>query len=197
MHVVRRDEFYTVFFRVNAQVLVDFRLFGYAVVLHFEIEVVAEHALVPFHEPFGAVEFAPDDCARNFARQTRRKTYKPFAVFCQNLAVDSRFIVEAVAERHGVKIGDVFIARFVFAKEYEMVKSRLAFVAGKVVADVKFRTYNRLDADLVARVEKRDRAVHIAVIGYGKRGHSERFRSFGNGVYSRRSVENAVFGMNV
>ena len=47
VHVVGRDEFDIIFLRVDAQVFVDFRLFGNTVILHFEIEIFSEQIFIP------------------------------------------------------------------------------------------------------------------------------------------------------
>ena len=118
-------------------------------------------------------------------------------VFFKYLVVYSRLVVESVAESDCVKIRYVFITFFVFAQKHKVVKRLLAVMIVKVFGKVKFRADYRLYSYFVAGVEKRDRAVHVSVVGYRESGHTERFRAFGNGRNSRRSVENTVFGMNV
>ena len=105
--------------------------------------------------------------------------------------------MKAVAERYRIEFCDIIVSCLVFAQKHEVVEFWLARLVGVILAKVKFGTDNRFDSRFFARVEKSDRAVHIAVVGNRYRVHSEFFRAFGYRVDPRRAVEQTVFRMNV
>ncbi len=63
--------------------------------------------------------------------------------------------------------------------------------------DVGLATNNRFNPMRVHRVVKRDRAIHIAVIGHGARFHPQFLGALGERIDLNGSVEEAVIGMKV
>ena len=118
-------------------------------------------------------------------------------VSLERFQVDSRLIIKSVAESDRVQKRNILVTFFVFAEQNEVVEFCFSAFYGQIVANVKFRSDNRLYAFFLAGVEKVHRAVHVSVVGYGERGHSESLGFFRRDGYFRRAVEYAVFRMNV
>ena len=108
-------------------------------------------------------------CTRNAAGQTN----KPLAMLRQQLPVDPRLSVKALGEGAGDDVAQIFVARLVFAQQYEVAVIRVDAVfpieAGawrNVDLAADDGLYALGDAGLV----KCDGAVHDAVVGYRSGG---------------------------
>ena len=167
--------------------------------MQFEIEILAEFLLKAQGERFRLLVIVGKDRLRNVPRDTGGKADQPLFMQKKRFEIDPRLVIIPVAEGDGIEQTQITIAGFVLAKQDQVVQFLLGRFIGKIAANIKFRAENGLyvAAFCVTGVEKRHGAVHIAVVGHGKRGHLQLIGAFHHLRNARSSVEQAVFGMNV
>ena len=203
--VVRGDALQAEFLRPRDEVLVHLRLFGDAVVLEFEIEVLRAHRLLePIERRAGLGEVILDDGLGNLAGETARERDQALAVRGEDFLVDARLVVIALQMGRGRELDEVFVAHLVLRQEHEMIVNiaATAAAAGLLLqpaarCDIDFATDDGLDALLPRRLVEINRAIEHAVVGERKRGELQFVRAVDQLVEPAGAVEQAVFGVKV
>lgn len=127
-------------------------------------------------------------------------------------------MVEAVHIAYGNDLYEVFIARFVFRKQHEVIELRRftpdALFDKHILAHINFAAYYGLYLKFPAVLEELERigfrvgkahgslyelerSVHIAVIGYRDGRHIHFVSALKNVLYARSAVEKRILRMNV
>ncbi len=121
-------------------------------------------------------------------------------VLRQQLFVYTRKAIKAFELRRGGEFHQVVVARFVFGEEEQVIRAAIEFliaVASRARGKVRFKTDDRFDTRLLARIMEFDRGEHRAVIGDGEGALVIFFRALRELSRMRQPVEETVFGMDV
>ena len=176
-------------------------LLRHAVVLYLEIEPVRAEQLAQFHGLcLGAGIIAGIYHARYRPGHAAGQADEPLGVLMQERPVYSRADVKALGEASRDEIAEVAVARLVAAEQYQVgVLVVYAVLPAAPVAgrDVDLAADNRLYPLTLRGLVKRDSAVHHAVVGDGAGALAELLRPLYQRVYAARTVEQAVFAVNV
>ena len=127
MHVVRGNERNARFVRNFHDERQDLPLFGNAVILNFEIKIVAVDLAHRKCEFLGFFVFPRHEKARKPPRKTGRKTDHALAVFFEHAVIDARAVIKSVDKRHGIELRKIDISRPVLGKQHQMVGTLLGF----------------------------------------------------------------------
>ena len=200
MNIVRRNGFDAERFCKRPELWKHFQLFRNAVVLQFNIEILAEHRLQAPCNFISARILSAQERLRNVARKASRQADQPFMMRFKKIVIDARFIIESVNKRFRGKIHQIPISGLVLCKENQMRRIAVARIADRIVSalgDIGFHAENRFDPFRLACAVKVDHAVHHAVIRNGKRGLPKRFCALHEFRNARRAVEKTVLRMNM
>ncbi len=110
----------------------------------------------------------------------------------QQRPVYAGLCVKPLGERRGDEIAEVAVARLVSAQEDKVgiiAVEHMVAVGHAARGDIYLAPDYRLYPRFPARLVKRDRAVHHAVIGHGEGGLSQLRRFFCDFIYTARAVE--------
>ena len=173
-----------------------------AVVLQLEIVAVAEKFAVPkrgvasFGVGFGR-SVPVGERARDLSGETAAKADQPFAVFLQQVAVDTRFIIETFRVRQRRKQKQILVALAVRRQKREVIGALFRFVEARNRRDIRFVAENRFDADVERFLVKFERAVEVAVVGEREGRHFQLFGSREQRFELSDAVEKRVMRMRV
>ena len=200
--VVGRGKQQAVFAGHLDEARVDAVLFGQAVVLELDEEVLfSKKANVAGERLFRLLELFAQEKLGDLAAQAGGRGDKPVGMTRQGLEIDAGLVMESFQVADGTQFAEVSVARFVLAEQEQMVVcGRLRF-CGAVGAvprrNVEFGPDDRLDLLGFGRLKEVDHAEHRAVVGNGACAHSvvstavEKLRNLD------RSVQHAVFGVDM
>ena len=175
-------------------------LVGYAVALYLEVEVLAEGVPQLQRAALGLVIAAGDYLLRDVARKAAGEADQALRVLIEQRPVYARLDVEALYKAHGDEVAEVAVARLVLAEQNEVsvlgVHAVLA-VRAPARGDIDLAADDGLDALLHAGLVKGHRAVHNAVVGYGKAVKAQLLCARHQLFYAAGPVEQAVFRMQM
>ena len=101
---------------------VDFGLFGDAVVLEFEVEILgAEGLFEPIDAATGGFEVVVEDGLGNFAGETAGEGDQAFFVQLQDFFVDAWLIIIALEVGFRGELNQILVADLVFGQQHEMI----------------------------------------------------------------------------
>ena len=201
VRIVCRNKVEIQLFRQLIQALVYLFLLFDAVVLNFEIEMLAvedfEELLADF---VGFVHVSVRNRAGDRAREARGHTDKSLAVLAQQLHVDARLHVEAFGKRERHHMNEVFVAGHVLAQQDKMavpLAVDIAAVVARMRREIDLAADDRVNALRLAGAVEVDYAVHDAVVGQRTRGLAEGGDTVHELFDAARAVKQAVFTMHM
>ena len=149
--------------------------------LHFEIIIVSEDFLVPFHSFFCCSHVSVDYVSRDFSCDTCGAADQIFRIFLHYLVAYPRLVVHALDMACRDYLHQVLVAVVVLGQEDEMVIFLVVLVLELMVivsGDIYFAAYDRLYRRMFLReLEEFLHTVHVAVVGDGKTWHTQFFGS--------------------
>ncbi len=167
VHVVGGNQFQAKLLRPGNQMPVDLGLFGQAVVLQFEVEVIRPESLLePINRLARLGQLVLLNQLRDFARQAARERDEPVLVRGQQFFVNAGLVVIALQMGGGRELDEILVAGLILGQEEQVVinvpRSRssllLEAAAGR---NIDLAADDRLDASLAAppgRSQSRHRA---------------------------------------
>ena len=193
MGIVRCHERDIKFFGKIFQRVINYPFLLQPVVLYLQKKIIPpKNVNVLPNQILDLLRRAFANSAGNFSRNASTQRDKSFMIFAQALLVNARAIIKAVCTRQRRQLYQIFVARIVFGKQYQMkIFNAVIFftVEARTWRNVNFTADNRFNAALPCRLVKINDAVHCAVVGYGKGSHSEIFRRVEQVVNPCRAVE--------
>ena len=199
MHVVGRNHLHVHFFGEVEDGVVDDELFLIylwgesgnlgAVGLHFQIIVFPEYILMPLYGLSCGVQVPVQYLARNLSCNAGGEAYEVAVIFLHNLVRNPRLVVVlSLNMPGGYDLHQVLVAIVILCQEYEVVVVPVVVVLQSVVVMARHinlaAQYGLHSRMFVRKLHEFLDAVHIAVVGDGKRRHSELFcpvKEFGYG----------------
>ena len=122
MDVVGRDELQAELLRPGNQLPVDLGLFGQAVVLQLQVEVLRPKRLLePVNRLARPRQLVPLNGFRDFACQAAGERNQALLVRRQQFLVDARLVVVALQVGLGGELDQVLVAGFVFGQQNQVV----------------------------------------------------------------------------
>ena len=197
MAVVRRDE-RDPGLRGELRHLRDEReLFGNAVILDLEIEAPGpENRGQPFGERARLLPFVGAKKPRNASLEAAAHADQPARAGGEQIEIDARTIVEALDVRDGRELDEVAVPLLVHDEEREMIVAKLprraALFLDGPLGDIRLHADDRLDAGLPRRLEKRNRAEQVPVVGERDGAHTHPLGGLDEILDPDRAVEKAV-----
>ena len=113
----------------------------------------------------------------------------------QRLVVDARLIVEAVHKGDGIEFYEIFVARFIFCQQDQMLELTCIVLDVQIVRHIHFAADDRLNIIFPALFGKLERRIHIAVVGDRDCPDIIFCTIRHQLLYFAGTVEQAVFGM--
>ncbi len=173
---------------------------GDIVILYFKIEIVPEKAFQLKRLCLGGLIITADEPLRDIARETAGQTYEPLRVTAQERPVDAGLDIITVRKSGGYHVAEVPVAELVLAEEDEVgiiIVSPVLLVRHVARGNVDLAADDRLYSLRAARLIERDRAVHYAVVGDGKRTLPHSLGALCGLVYAARPVKQGIFAMHM
>ena len=199
MHVVRRDDGHVHLAREPHQLRQHRPFLGDAVILDFDEEILpAEEADVSFNRAMRGFVLTVQKRLRHLALQARGQADQPLRAPLEQPVINAGAVIKPARPRVGDEVGEVFVARFVFTQQDEVVIiARHGAAIVHIGADITFAADDGMDAELFGGGVKIDRAVHHAVIGDGAVTHALVANRFHERIDAAGAVEQAVFRMQM
>ena len=160
-----------------------------AVGLHFQIIVFPEYILMPLYGLSCGVQVPVQYLARNLSCNAGGEANEVAVIFFHNLVRNPRLVVVlSLNMPGGYDLHQVLVAIVILCQEYEVVVVPVVVVLQSVVVMARHinlaAQYGFHSRMFVRKLHEFLDAVHIAVVGNGKRRHSELFcpvKEFGYG----------------
>ena len=187
------------------QLHVDDAVLGGAVVLDLQVEVVAEHALVPAGHISGDVGAVAQDRLGEFAAQAGGGHDQTLTVLLEGGLVDAGTGEDATAA-HAAQVADagelhqVAIAHGVLGQHHQVVTALLLGGIGVVegtVDHVHLVADDRLHGCAAAQLQQLDGAIHHPVVGEGEGGHAQLLGPLDHGRQLAGPIQEAVVAVVV
>ena len=171
-------------------------LLGNAVILNFDIEILAERLFHFERKRLCLFVLARHQIARNTPRKARRKADHAVGVLFEYLVIDTRTVIIPVDESKRIELDEIDVARLVFGEQNEVIGVLVDMLA-VVVYHVKLAPDDVFDTVLLAFFGKTERSVHIPVVG-DRHGIDAVFLAVADEVvHFYSAVQKAVFGMKM
>ena len=201
MGVVRRNKADVQLLRKLIQPLVYLFLLLDAVILHFQIEMVAVEDLEkilaqlvsPIHVPFR-------QRARDRARKAGGQADQALAVLPQQLHIDARLHVKALGKPERHHMDQVAVAGHIFAQQDQVAVPLAVYIAAvkpRMRRKVHLAADDRMNAPGFAGAVKVDHAVHDAVVGQRTGSLAQRGDAVHKALDPARAVQQTVFTMHM
>ena len=203
MHVVRRDELEAELPGPRDELAVDLGLFGQAVMLQLQVEVLrAERLLEPVNGLARAGELVLLDPIGNLARKAAGEGDQAVLVRRQQLLVNARLVIIALQVRLGGELDQVLVAGFVPGQQDEVMIRVPAAVDAFLLkpaagGHINLAADDRLDAAPAGGLVEVNRAVERAVVGDRQGRKLERMRPLHEPVQPAGSIEQRILGVQV
>ena len=160
-----------------------------AVGLHFQIIVFPEYIFMPLYGLSCGVQVPVQYLARNLSCNAGGEANEVAVIFFHNLVRNPRLVVVlSLNMPGGYDLHQVLVAIVILCQEYEVVVVPVVVVLKSVVVMARHinltSQYGLHSRMFVRKLHEFLDAVHIAVVGNGKRRHSELFcpvKEFGYG----------------
>ncbi len=199
--VVCRDERNPGLIRNPDQMLIHSRLRRDLVALNFKIKMILAENLGIFQGDFFCLcKFIPKDRLRYLAGQTCRKSDQSLMMFGQELEIDPWTIIESLGKTLGDQTVQIDKALLILGQKYQMMRLpilRALLQKSTARSDITFAPEDRMDPLLLHNAKKIDRSVHHSMVGDGTGRHAEFFKLSCQIPNTDRSVQEAVFGMEM
>ena len=198
MDIVRGNGLYVQLPRQICKLWQHLQLFRQAVVLQFNIKIIAKYAFEPERKRMRIIVAAVQQRLRYAARKARRKAYEPFVILFKYIVINPRLIIKPVHKSYGAQFHKVFIADLVLCKQNKVVIFPYALPIVKrgrrnIGLHAEYWFYALLCAFLIEIYH----AVHHAVICYGNGIHAQFLRARNKRRYFGRPVKQAVYRMHM
>ena len=172
-----------------------------AVVLHFDVEVVAEEAMEPAGQLLRLREIVAEDELAELAGGAAGEADQPVVVRFEQLLVDTGNMVETLGVGERRHLDEVLEAGLVLGQQREVVggiATALAVTLGAPArGNVRLVADDRIESGSLAFLVELDGAEEIAVIGEGAGVHALGLDVGDELRDPARAVEEAVVGMAV
>ncbi len=181
------------------QARIDLPLLRDAVLLHLEVEAVAEE-LAQLQSLFPRrIHAAVADQPRHLAVQAGGEGDQPFVVVGQQPAVNARLVVEASRLRHRSQLHQVAVAVLVHRQEDEVEVVARALVVDEVVSlgDVQLAADDGTQASFLGLGVELQRAVHRPVVGDSHGVHAVFFRFLNQVADADGTIEHGILRVDV
>ena len=174
-------------------------------VLDLQVEVVAEHALIPAGHLAGRIGAAPQDRLGDLTAQAGGGHDQPLAVLLEGGLVDAGPGKDATPA-HAAQVADagelhqVAVAHRVLGQHHQVIAPLLLGRIGviqRTVDDIHLVADDRLEARLAAELEQFDGAIHDAVVGESQGRHAQLHGPLHHGRQLAGPVEEAVVAVVV
>ena len=171
-----------------------------AVVLQFNVVIaLAEQVTVPQRRRLGALIVTCEDSLRDLACKARRQADQALMVLLQQLFVHTGLGVKAFGKGRRDHFDQVFVARFVFAQQDQVIVAvdLVDLIETGAGGNVDFAPDDGLDARLFGCLIKLHAAVHHAVVGAGNGGLAALLHPIHQLIDAACAVQQAVFRMDM
>ena len=171
-----------------------------AMVLNFNVEVALTEQVVEIERGGLCLFVVPRKQRLGYlARKAGGKTHQTLVVLFQQFLVHPGFGVKALDEAGGDQLDEVFVARFVFAKQHQMVGAvdAVHLVKAGAGGHIDLAADDGLHAGLFGGLVKVHAAVHHAVVGDGDGGLAQLLEAVEHAVDAAGAVQQAVFRVHM
>ena len=176
-------------------------LFGYAVVLKLKEKVsLSEYIQVSERHILSHIIGARQKHPRHGPGKAGAGGDEPFMVFSQKLLIHPRLIIKAFRVAEGNQLDKVLVSFVVFGQKDKVIVAHAlpaVFFKPASRSHINLAAYYRFYARFIAGFIKVHNSEHSSVIRYGKAFHAKLGGSFNKVLYFCRTVQEAVFRMNV
>ena len=198
MDIVRGNGLYVQLPRQIGKPWQYLQLLRQAVVLQFNIKIVAKYALEPERKRTRIIIAAVQQRLRYAARKARGKADNPFVILFKYIVINPRLIIKPVHKSYRAQFHKVFIARLILGKQNKVVIFPCALpIVKRGRRNIGFHAEYGFYALLCAFLIEIYHAVHHAVICYGNGIHAQFLRARNKRRYFGCPVKQAVYRMHM
>ena len=170
------------------------------VILQFDVVVsFPEKVLVVQRCLFGTLIVTGQNRLGHFPGQAGRKADQAFVVLFQQFLVHAGLGIKPLQKAGADHLDQVFVAGFIFAEQHKVVVAVNAvdLVESGAGSNIHLAADNGTDTSRHCRIVELHAAIHNAVVGDGHGGLAQLFDAVEQFVDSARTVQQAVFGMQM
>ena len=171
-----------------------------AVILDLDVIVsLPEQIVVIQCNLAGFLIIACEQCLRDFACKTGRKTDQAFVMLLQKFLVHPGLGVKTLNEAGRNQLDQVFITGFVFAQQHQMVGAidTVDLIETGTIGHIDLTADDGLDAGLFRGFVEIHTAIHHTMVGDGDGGLAQLLDPFKNAVDSAGTIQKAVFRVDM
>ena len=173
-------------------------LFGDAVILNFDIQIVASHHVLQplkvLHRSFALVRRQQ---RRDIPLDAPRQCDDAIAVRAQDFHIDSRFGIKALQIAERDQLHEISIARGVLCKQRQVIGAPLfsSALMPTLRRDIDLATHDGIHTFVLRLLVELPRSEHVTVIRQRHRLHALLTRPIDDAIDGARAVKKAVFAM--
>jgi len=178
----------------------DGLFFGDAVVLDFEVEILAEDVAIFGDGRTAALLVLAQQPLADLALEAGAEGDQPLVMFAQQGAVDAGLVIKSFQISGRDQLHQVLVAGHVLAEQDQMKSGAAGAGIGLLLqtaarSHIDFGADQGFDFGLAALFIKADDAMHAAVVGQSDCRHALRFRPLDEILDAAGAVEKAVMGV--